>query len=1047
MPAAKQAIEILFVVALSLAAGAGAAWAQDEFEEDLGDMQRRVLALREAGRYREAIVLCERIVARGETEMADEPRLIAAWVNNLAYLYKEQGRYQESVPLYLRAISINERLFGKEHPRVAQNLDNLATAYWHMSRYKEAEPLFVRGLKIREASLGPDDPLVGQSLNNLAVLYQDQGRLSEAEPVFKRALAIDEKAKGRGHVDTAPNLANIAGLYVDEGRYAEAEPLHRMALAIRERNLRKDHPEVAKSLDMLALLYWNQGRYAEAEPLARRALAIRESNLGKDHPMVADSLDTLALLMQDQGRPDVAEKLLLRSLAIREKALGPDHLDVARALNNLALQYIDLKQFASAQPLLERALAIREKQLGETHTLVAQSVNNLARMYLAQGKLAEAEPLHRRAITIREQALGADHPRVAICVYDLARLKDQQEQYADAEKLVERALAIREQAGVAAKDRFDCYNLRAQLRWKTNRKQEAVDDLNNALTLAEEARGQAAGGETQRAEVFANYASAYERMVEWQRELKQPGAALAAIERSRARSLMDQLATASVDFLAGVPAEEAAALRQRLSRAQVQLASFEKQAELLRADKTMAQAERERAISAIEAQVRAAREEVVEASVAIRNASPAYRQMVGQNFRPADAEELQAQLVGPDGVLLEYFLGDSAGYVVVIPPVGKPARLETLTVDEAQASLLQVEPGPLTAARMRAILANDAGTGVLQQLRQPGDAKAITARLAALWQILIPAAEQKILTDGSLKRWIVIQDAALAVFPFDTLVVEAEPELRYALDVAPPLVNAPSATLLANLAKADVKGAEGILSVGDVLYGPPADTTGSRGGALSSLASGARYSSLRGGLKPLPFTGRESAWVIESFKSLGIPTGALRKDQAREASVRAYGSKYEILHLACHGLVDQGYGNLFGALALTPGPKGAADPSDDGYLTLQEIYSLNLHGARLAILSACDTNFGPQQRGEGVWSLSRGFLVAGAQRVVASNWLVDDEAAATLIGVFCRDVAKEQKAGATDYAQALQNAKRYVRKQDKWANPYYWGTFVLVGPQ
>jgi CHAT domain-containing protein len=83
-------------------------------------------------------------------------------------------------------------------------------------------------------------------------------------------------------------------------------------------------------------------------------------------------------------------------------------------------------------------------------------------------------------------------------------------------------------------------------------------------------------------------------------------------------------------------------------------------------------------------------------------------------------------------------------------------------------------------------------------------------------------------------------------------------------------------------------------------------------------------------------------------------------------------------------------------LALTPGAEDT-NPADDGFLTVAEIYQLDLKECELAILSACDTNCGPQQRGEGVWALSRGFLVAGSRRVVASNWLVDDGAAASLI--------------------------------------------------
>ena len=104
-------------------------------------------------------------------------------------------------------------------------------------------------------------------------------------------------------------------------------------------------------------------------------------------------------------------------------------------------------------------------------------------------------------------------------------------------------------------------------------------------------------------------------------------------------------------------------------------------------------------------------------------------------------------------------------------------------------------------------------------------------------------------------------------------------------------------------------------------------------------------------------------------------------------------------------------------------------------------------GCQLAILSACDTNVGPEQRGEGVWALSRGFLVAGARRVVASNWLLHDEAGASIVSYFCSIIARAEKEGKQpDYAQALQDAKRWARQQEKWQNPYHWATFVLIGP-
>ena len=72
--------------------------------------------------------------------------------------------------------------------------------------------------------------------------------------------------------------------------------------------------------------------------------------------------------------------------------------------------------------------------------------------------------------------------------------------------------------------------------------------------------------------------------------------------------------------------------------------------------------------------------------------------------------------------------------------------------------------------------------------------------------------------------------------------------------------------------------------------------------------------------------------------------------------------------------------------------KAQAAAMEQQWAAAKDDCELAIKDCELAILSACETNYGPQQKGEGVWALSRGFLVAGARRVVASNWLVDDEA-------------------------------------------------------
>jgi len=80
-------------------------------------------------------------------------------------------------------------------------------------------------------------------------------------------------------------------------------------------------------------------------------------------------------------------------------------------------------------------------------------------------------------------------------------------------------------------------------------------------------------------------------------------------------------------------------------------------------------------------------------------------------------------------------------------------------------------------------------------------------------------------------------------------------------------------------------------------------------------------------------------------------------------------------------------------------------------------------------------------------TLASGFLAAGARRVVASHWSVDDESTATLMAAFFKGVtAEENKGGRVRFAQALQRARRQVRGTPGWSAPFYWAPFVLIGP-
>ena len=98
--------------------------------------------------------------------------------------------------------------------------------------------------------------------------------------------------------------------------------------------------------------------------------------------------------------------------------------------------------------------------------------------------------------------------------------------------------------------------------------------------------------------------------------------------------------------------------------------------------------------------------------------------------------------------------------------------------------------------------------------------------------------------------------------------------------------------------------------------------------------------------------------MAQVFHNRGIVVERLTGDRTTEANMHRKADECHVVHLAYHSIVDQTNRNSFGALALTP---GARKPFYGRcFLTLCEIYGLNLDGDELTILGACNTDFGPQ---------------------------------------------------------------------------------------
>ncbi|MGH9902048.1 MAG: CHAT domain-containing protein, partial [Pyrinomonadaceae bacterium] len=190
-------------------------------------------------------------------------------------------------------------------------------------------------------------------------------------------------------------------------------------------------------------------------------------------------------------------------------------------------------------------------------------------------------------------------------------------------------------------------------------------------------------------------------------------------------------------------------------------------------------------------------------------------------------------------------------------------------------------------------------------------------------------------------------------------------------------------------------------------------------------------------VRRLPFTRREADEIL-SLVAAEDRMAALDFDASRETAIGPELGQYRYVHFATHGFLNSEHPELSGIVLSLVDREGA---EQDGYLRSHEVFNLKL-SAELVVLSGCRTGLGKEIKGEGIIGLTRGFMYAGASRVVVSLWDVSDEASAELMARFYRGMLGGERLRP---AAALRAAQVSIQKEGRWHAPYYWAAFVLQG--
>jgi len=386
--------------------------------------------------------------------------------------------------------------------------------------------------------------------------------------------------------------------------------------------------------------------------------------------------------------------------------------------------------------------------------------------------------------------------------------------------------------------------------------------------------------------------------------------------------------------------------------------------------------------------------------------------------------------------LLEYAIGDTSSYLFAV------SRSDFLIVALPSTSALA---GKVDALRQI----------ITSQPQRSTFGKQIEYSRQLFRELIEPAGK---LLAGKQKL-IIAPSGVLNYLPFEVLLSSGdEKELAAAGPGALPFLirdyaigYVPSAGVLAGLrSRPQIKPGprKTFLAFADPVYG---DETGTE----TNVALRGAFGQMRAWkLTRLEGSRRE----VEQIASLYKPDQAslLLGEQASEQNVKTDGrlSQYRYVHFATHGLVNEErppYSGLI--LSLPTGKESAAGnaqsrnpqspisnpQSEDGLLQVYEVFNLKLN-ADLVVLSACDTGLGKEIKGEGLIGLTRAFLYAGTPSVMVSLWSVQDRSTADLMVRFYQQLDRRK-----DKAAALRQAKLDLIQTKRYAHPYYWAPFILIG--
>lgn len=941
----------------------------------------------ETAQYEKALPLQQKVLVIYEKVLGSSHERTALGLSNLATTYAMLGQRRKALPLFERALTIFENSLG-QHPDTAVAMNNLADAHMALAQHEKALPLYKRSSEIFGKTLGPVHPNTALSLSNLAETHGAMANFNEALPLQIRALKINEQTLGVAHPRTAQALIGLATVYSNLSRYAEAIPLVQRAITIYDQALGPEHPDTAVSLEALSSLYRALGKYEQALPLQQRALFIHEKVLGPVHPSTALSLTNLGQIYSSLGSYDKSLKLEQRALEIDEAVWGPVHPDTARDLNNLALSYGRMEQHEKALPLQQRALEILEKVHGPEHPSTAKSLNNLALTFSETGLHETAIALYQRALSIYLKIFGEEHDSTALTLNNLAEIHRKNGDLDTALNFQQRSLTVLQKL-LGSEHPTTAVSLgNLALIYLDNDQPDAgIVFLKSVVNIHQSLRERVSSlGEAELQSYTQSVSSSYQVLAS---VLTDQG------RLAEAQLVLDMLKeNEQFEFIRR--SNDADPRRNRIgynTTEQAWVNRYRQIADKLAALGTEEQALQKQSKIGLTSEQKQRQQNLKNDLVVARKAFESFLSELHDSFTkqgPARAVEV-----------LETSQHALRETQALLKGLGNDTVLLQYYVTEEKVGMLLTTSG-VQLARTTPIKAKELNRQINEFRRMLRDPKVNTLPAAqALYQLLLAPVEKDFEQAGA-KNIMLSLDGPLRYLPFAAL-----------HDGKQHLLQRWNMPMYTSVTKNKLRDAV----------------------TPQWQAAGLGLTRAVGSFSALPAVKSEISSIVKTGAT-GVLPGEVYLDEAfnaarfKEVSQR----KFQLLHVASHFQFSPGT-EINSFLLLGDGQQ----------LTLGEIRTQNYRfdNVDLLTLSACDTGLGGGRDAQGREIEGFGVIAQqqGAKAVLATLWPVADQSTATLMA----DMYKQRQDKSLTKIEALRQAQISLLSQPKYAHPFYWAPFILMG--